>query len=55
MFYYISEYKLKITPSEILTFNIDNINGYNEFIATLTFINDYKDPIAFKVIESFYI
>lgn len=41
--------KLKINPSEVLTFNKDNSNGYNELMASVTFINDFKDPIAFKI------
>lgn len=43
------EFKLKICPSDVLIFNKDNSNGYNELMASLSFINDYKDPIAFKV------
>lgn len=40
---------MKIIPGEVLIFNKDNNNGHNELIASVTFINDYKDPIAFKV------
>lgn len=46
---YVLEFKLKIIPCEVLIFNKDNSNGYNELMASLTFINDYKDSIAFKV------
>lgn len=49
MFNYVLEFKLKIIPNEVLTFNKDSSNGYNELMASLTFTNDYKDPIAFKV------
>lgn len=49
IFYRVLEFKLKIIPNEVLTFIKDNSNGYNELMATLTFINDCKDPIAFKV------
>lgn len=49
MFYFVSDSKLKIIPSEVLTFSNDNGNFYSELMASLTFINDYKDPIAFKV------
>lgn len=51
-FCYILEFKLKIMPSEVLIFNKDNSNGYNELMASLTFVNDYKDAIAFKVTKS---
>lgn len=51
-FCYVLEFKLKIIPSEVLIFNKDNSNGYNELMASLSFVNDYKDPIAFKVTKS---
>lgn len=47
--FYVLEFKLKIIPNDVLIFNKDSSNGYNELVASLTFINDYKDPIAFKV------
>lgn len=49
------EFKLRINPCEILIFNKETSNGYNEFIANLTFINDYKDHIAFKVNIELYL